>query len=120
MEQVTDGSLVPVCIHGTTMNAWEKIRESGLNKMGRTAIQMAVGLPGDPGVKSGIRGSVEVLIYVDVRRAMAAGIPFFRSMNNVICSPGPIPPECFGHVCRRSHGQSLLSNPFGQNQQRAC
>lgn len=56
---------------------------------------------------------MDCLIYIDVARAMDQGIPFFRSANNVICSPGPIPPTCFAHVARRSDGVSLLSSLFG-------
>ena len=75
--------------------------------MARNVINMAVGLPDNPDVKSGIRTNIEVLIYIDVARAMAAGIPFFRSANNVICSPGPIPLEFFAHVVRRTDNAIL-------------
>ena len=56
---------------------------------------MAIGLPEDGNVKSGIRNTSKILIYVDLPRAIGAGIPFFRSENNVILSPGPILPEFF-------------------------
>ncbi|CAN0056248.1 unnamed protein product, partial [Sphacelaria rigidula] len=52
--------------------------------MNRTHIHFATGLPGDNGVISGMRAGCKVLIYVDVAAAMADGIRFFRSTNNVI------------------------------------
>jgi 2'-phosphotransferase len=69
--------------------------------MSRHAIQMAVGMSGDPEVRSGIRSLAEVIIYVDVDRAMRQGLPFYRSKNNVICCPGLIPLDCFVVVVRR-------------------
>merc|ERR1712070_528657 len=89
MQRIEDPAEVPVCIHGTYEEAWEIISQSALDRMARNQIQMAVGLPGDSQVTSGIRRNIEVLIYVDVARCMEAGIPFFRSTNDVICSPGP-------------------------------
>lgn len=56
-------------IHGTTLEAWSIIKEMGLSKMGRNHVHCAVGLPGDPKVKSGIRKSSEVFIYIDVPKA---------------------------------------------------
>ena len=103
---------MPVCIHGTYEEAWGLIKASALDRMGRNEINMAVGLPEDPEVKSGVRNSIEVLIHIDVARAMAAGIPFFRSANNVICSPGPIPPEFFAHVVRRRDNVTLYQQSW--------
>jgi 2'-phosphotransferase len=108
LQEITDPDMLPVCIHGTYEAAWESIRRDALDRMSRNSIQMAVGLPEDKEVKSGVRESAQVLIYIDVRQAMAQGIRFFRSANNVICSPGPIPPSCFAHVTRRSDGASLM------------
>ncbi|CAB9519662.1 tRNA 2'-phosphotransferase [Seminavis robusta] len=101
---------VPVCVHGTYEDAFQNIlRTGGLNRMGRQAIQMAVGLPGDPEVRSGIRASVDVVIYIDVDRAVRQGLRFYRSANNVICCPGPIPVSCFIKAVRLRDG-SLIPN----------
>ena len=99
-------------MHGTYEGAWELIKASALDRMARNVINMAVGLPDNPEVKSGIRTNIEVLIYIDVARAMAAGVPFFRSANNVICSPGPILPEFFAHVVRRSDNEILYQQSW--------
>lgn len=55
---VDGGAILPVgveILHGTTSEAWEKIKESGgLNKMRRNHIHLARGRPGTPGVGSGM------------------------------------------------------------------
>ena len=117
LEEMTDPSHIPLCIHGTYEATWERIANDALDRMQRNMIQMAVGLPDDERVTSGVRVNAEVLIYIDVGRAMAAGVRFFRSANNVICSPGPIPPRFFAHVTRRRDGKSLLASSFGPDRE---
>jgi 2'-phosphotransferase len=107
MDRITHPDQIPLCIHGTYEEAWESIENMGLNRMQRNHIHMSTGLPDDPEVTSGIRPSTEVLIYINVQNAMAANIPFYRSHNGVICSPGPIPAQFFSHVMRRSDGHPL-------------
>ncbi|GME55895.1 putative tRNA 2 -phosphotransferase 1 protein [Neofusicoccum parvum] len=95
--------LPAVCVHGTTAAAWPAILASGgLRPMGRNHVHLAAGLPagfealeedGDDGepaqpVISGMRSSSRVLVYVDLARAMAAGVVFYRSANNVILTEG--------------------------------
>lgn len=119
METVDKVELVPLTqvesfprniVHGTSRKAWTKIKESGLSKMNRLHIHMAGGLLGDEGVTSGMRASSEVFIYVDAKKAVDAGIPFFKSSNNVILSPGNaegiIPVEYFLKV-ENSSGQPI-------------
>ena len=80
---------VQTAVHGTYHDAWAKIAASGgLSRMSRRHIHLAVGLPGDSGVVSGMRKSAQVLVFVDVARAIRAGIPFYKSDNNVILTPG--------------------------------
>ncbi|CEP12664.1 hypothetical protein [Parasitella parasitica] len=73
LEQITGPIDTPV-IHGTTRDAWEQIQHQGLSKMTRNHIHFAVGLPDDPHVKSGIRATSQVFIYVDVDKAQQDGI----------------------------------------------
>jgi len=75
-------------VHGTTVEAWNDIRCSGLCRMGRAHVHFAVGLPGDSGVISGMRKSCRVHIYVDALAILGAGIPLYRSANGVILCPG--------------------------------
>jgi 2'-phosphotransferase len=86
-------------IHGTTLKAWQEIKQKGISKMGRLHIHLASGKPDENHVISGVRSFSTVFIYIDVEAALAANIPFFESANGVILSPGDqdgfIPKECF-------------------------
>lgn len=81
------------CYHGTSRAAWASIQTTGLARMNRNAIQMAIGLPGDPAVHSGMRAICECVVEVDMVAAMEAKIEFFLSSNKVIVCKGPIPPQ---------------------------
>lgn len=104
MEKITEPLDTPV-IHGTTLQAWNQIKQQGISKMDRNHIHFAIGLPDDPKVKSGIRKSSTVFIYVDVDKARQGivyypqrclkhvlnpldGIVFYRSKNDVILTDG--------------------------------
>ena len=56
-------------IHGTNLNAWEKIKVEGLSTMNRTHIHFSPGLLGQDGVKSGMRKNCTVYIYIDFEKA---------------------------------------------------
>lgn len=45
-------------------------------------------MPADDEVISGMRSSCEVMISIDVASAMADGVRFYRSSNNVILTSG--------------------------------
>ncbi|KAJ4361654.1 tRNA 2'-phosphotransferase, partial [Ascochyta clinopodiicola] len=93
-------------VHGTNERAWTLIlKGGGLRRMTRTHIHFAAGLPKgfeplastnssvsetaatdaekEPPapVISGMRSSSTILIYIDINRALAAGIPFSVSSN---------------------------------------
>ncbi|KAJ5834493.1 hypothetical protein N7447_000519 [Penicillium robsamsonii] len=106
---LSDESKLPdTVVHGTFHATWPAILQSGgLRCMGRNHIHFATGpslesvlavhtddaaqgksKPGDSGVISGMRRDAQVLIYIDVRKALAAGVPFWRSENGVILSEG--------------------------------
>ncbi|KAK7046758.1 putative tRNA 2'-phosphotransferase [Favolaschia claudopus] len=76
-----------IAVHGTTRAAWESISVQGLSKMTRNHIHLAQGVVGE-GVISGMRGSSQILIFVDVQRAIDAGIQFSLSNNGVILTEG--------------------------------
>ena len=76
-------------VHGTYRKCWpEIVKSGGLNRMKRTHIHFAKGLPGDMGVISGMRQNCEVRIYIDVVKAIEAGFKFYESSNGVILCPG--------------------------------
>jgi 2'-phosphotransferase len=94
-------------VHGTYLSAWGAILASGgLKTMARRHIHLAAGLPGDSGVISGMRRSSEVFIWVDVVAAVRAGVPFYRSQNGVILTPGDaeglLPMSLFASVVERA------------------
>lgn len=103
-----------ICVHGTSFTAWKQIKASGgLSRMKRNHIHFANGLPAyhefqkNPElqkmfqsinvsprqsslleVKSGMRKTATVFIFIDVSEALKAGIKLYRSENEVILSPG--------------------------------
>jgi 2'-phosphotransferase len=111
MEAVTDAGRVPIAVHGTTIQNWEKIRASGLSRMQRQHVHFASGLPGEDGVISGMRARSQVLIYLDVKRSLAAGLKIYRSANGVILTPGLkdgfVPTALFEKVIDATTGRPL-------------
>lgn len=83
-----ENSAEGVVVHGTYKKAWDQIKKTGLSKMNRNHIHFAIGTPGESHVISGMRSSCQVLIYVDVAKALADGLDFFISENNVVLSGG--------------------------------
>lgn len=113
-----DSTLPETVVHGTYHSAWPLILNSGgLRCMGRNHVHFATGpslksvlaktgdgdgrdmepttdgnVQVDSGrVISGMRQDAQVLIYIDLRRALEAGFPFWRSENGVILSEGMLP-----------------------------
>lgn len=95
---------LPVCLHGTTFTAWKSIEVEGLKRMQRAHIHFTTHEPTEENrdkVLSGARMNSQVWIYVDMDKAMKAGIVFYRSRNGVILSAGQdgcIAPEYFERV----------------------
>lgn len=106
---LSDESKLPTTVvHGTFHSTWPVILQTGgLRCMGRNHIHFATGpslesvsavhnedaaqgksKPDESRVISGMRRDAQVLIYIDVRKALAAGVPFWRSENGVILSEG--------------------------------
>ncbi|XP_067031889.1 tRNA 2'-phosphotransferase 1-like isoform X1 [Acropora muricata] len=104
LELIIDHTKAPKVIHGTYRDCWEQIEVQGLSKMKRNHIHFAIGEPGEDGVISGIRGSCEILIYINLKKALNDGFKFYRSANNVILCPGNeegfLPPCYFQRVCQ--------------------
>jgi len=101
LQPITVPEELPLAVHGTNIKAWESISEQGLSRMKRNHVHLATGLPSS-GVKSGMRANSQVLIYIDIPKAMAAGLKFYLSSNGVVLSEGDkngfIPPELFERV----------------------
>ncbi|KAF6106876.1 tRNA phosphotransferase 1 [Phyllostomus discolor] len=58
-------------VHGTFWKHWPSILLKGLSCRGRTHIHLATGLPGDPGVISGMRPNCEVAVFINGPLALA-------------------------------------------------
>lgn len=105
LEEITNADQFPNVIHGTYTQSWNSIKSQGLKRMGRNHIHFAPGEPGSDGVISGMRGSCDVLIYIDLQKALNDGIKFYRSANNVILSPGDekgtLLPKYFANAVQR-------------------
>ncbi|CAN8286339.1 unnamed protein product [Cochlearia groenlandica] len=78
----------PVCVHGTYKRNLESILTSGLKRMNRLHVHFSCGLPTDGEVISGMRRDVNVLIYLDIKKALEDGIAFYISDNKVILTEG--------------------------------
>lgn len=96
MKRVT--TAYPMCIHGTDNNAIIAINESGLKPMDRKHVHMAVGLLTDSHVISGIRKSSNVIIHINMEKALKRGKRFYVSENNVILTPDTIESDLFDNV----------------------
>jgi len=85
---IINHTLYPIVVHGTFRRHMTSIKENGLCRMKRLHIHFAIGLLSDKNVKSGIHKNSEVLIYLDLAKAINDNIKFYISKNNVILSPG--------------------------------
>ena len=56
--------------------------------MGRNHVHFAVGRPGESEVISGMRNTCDILIELDLEKALKDGMKFYISKNKVILSSG--------------------------------
>ncbi|CAK0895605.1 unnamed protein product, partial [Prorocentrum cordatum] len=74
-------------VHGTYLEAWNKIRREGLNSMGRNHVHLCLGLPGS-GVISGMRSNATVAVFVDLASMLSSGVEVVQSPNGVVLTAG--------------------------------
>ncbi|KAF9244131.1 KptA family-domain-containing protein [Melanogaster broomeanus] len=89
LQPITSASDIPMAVHGTSRKAWKLIATEGLSKMTRNHIHLAQDVPGN-NVISGMRNSSQILIFVDVQKAIDAGIRFYLSTNGVVLTEGNV------------------------------
>jgi 2'-phosphotransferase len=82
LEEITE-PIVP-CFHGTYQSCIDSIQKNGLSIMSRGYIHFT----NDLHAKSGIRHDVNILVYINMKKAMENKIKFYKSENNVILSSG--------------------------------
>lgn len=142
------GNVPAVVVHGTYFAFWAAIvAAGGLKKMGRTHVHFSTGIPGDEGgggqhqhqqvhgvedevaggdeprVISGMRADAELLIFVDVERALRDGegddegkgkgaMKWWLSENHVVLTEGNaegvVPLKYFKEVRGRRQGVGVL------------
>jgi len=109
-----DPGLPTTCVHGTYRKYLDSILQKGIIPGGgfsaRKHVHFAPYEPGDGRVISGMRYNCEVAIYLNLKAAVIAGVPFFMSTNEVILSPGlhgVVPPTFISRVKDLTTGQWL-------------
>ncbi|ESQ28423.1 hypothetical protein EUTSA_v10019720mg, partial [Eutrema salsugineum] len=66
----------------------EEAPTSGLKRINRLHVHFSCGLPTDGEVISGMRRNVNVVIFLDIKKALEDGIAFYISDNKVILTEG--------------------------------
>ena len=94
LQNVDLNNLPDCCVHGTFRKHFESIKSKGLlagGKQGqgfRNHVHFSSFEPGDERVISGMRYDCEIAIWIDLKKAVEDGVPFYISTNQVILSPG--------------------------------
>ncbi|CAI0375183.1 unnamed protein product [Linum tenue] len=70
LQPILSADEVAVCVHGTYRKNLESILQSGLKRMERLHVHFSCGLPTDGEVISGMRRNVNVLIFLNVEKAL--------------------------------------------------
>ena len=105
-------------VHGTYYEPMPLIMKGGMNKMKRNHMHFALGTPGKAGVISGMRASCEIVIEINMAKAIYGEhkIPFYKSGNNVILSAGlddgSLPPQYFRTVLDFKKSKYIHEAPF--------
>ncbi len=95
-EKLLTQILIPCsCIHATNYRALESIKINGLNKMKRNTIHFSEKYPAEYISNENVivtnvvpKLRYQVLIFIDMEKAMKDGIKFWKSDNGVILSEG--------------------------------
>ena len=62
--------------------------QTGLSKMARNNVHMAIGLPDKKGVINGMKNSCDIFIEINLLKAIMLGqLKFYTSINKVVFSP---------------------------------
>ncbi|XP_020599335.1 tRNA 2'-phosphotransferase 1-like isoform X2 [Phalaenopsis equestris] len=88
LKPILSADELQVCVHGTYKKNLESILQYGLKRMERLHVHFASGLPSDGEVISGMRRDVNMLIFLDLRKALQDGMRFYVSDNKVILTEG--------------------------------
>ncbi|XP_039230724.1 tRNA 2'-phosphotransferase 1 isoform X2 [Drosophila yakuba] len=109
LERIMLVGQIPLAVHGTYHRHWESIRSQGLRRMNRNHVHFASSDETNSTL-SGFRSDCQILIYLNVEKVLADGVPIYRSSNNVLLCPGIkgiIHSSYFQRVVDRKTGQPL-------------
>ncbi|KAH9761774.1 2'-phosphotransferase [Citrus sinensis] len=116
LKPILSAEEVSVCVHGTYKRNLDSILESGLKRMKRLHVHFSCGLPtdGEPrhmfltedgtnfsAAHGSMRRDVNVLIFLNVRKALADGMKLYISDNKVVLTEGfdgVVPVEYFEKI----------------------
>lgn len=117
LEQVLPGHEPEICVHGTQMKFWPSILKKGLLAGSRMHVHFAPRLPpreaGDKEVVSGMRQVSDCIVFLDLPRALKAGLPVYKSSNEVFLTPGfegVVPASLFLKAVRRDDLSLIWTN----------
>ncbi|KAI3940030.1 hypothetical protein MKW98_029806, partial [Papaver atlanticum] len=88
LKPILSAEEAPVCVHGTYKRNLESILKNGLKRMERLHVHFSSGMPTDGEVISGMRRDVNIMIFLDVGKALKEGMKFYISENQVILTEG--------------------------------
>ena len=100
-EKISSPDDLPVAglaVHGTYLKFIDPIKSDGLKPMGRNGVHFATQEMGSDSMISGMRKSAQVLIYLDVEKALDEGLPLYLSSNKVLLCPQTVPPRFFKRI----------------------
>ena len=88
---------IPGAFHGSYKKNLESFKKEGVKRMNRFHIHIAKSLDAE----SGKRDSANLIVYVNMERAMIDGIKFYESINGVILTEGIdgiLPPQYLSYA----------------------
>ena len=133
---ITNPNSIPeTAVHGTFSGLWETILNSGgLRAMNRNHIHLATGPPlsnfinedgkwidtanrdavsDQKAVISGMRRDAQILIYIDIQKALNAGIQFWESENHVVLTEGVAKIDEIKKVLSTEYWHSVIEIKLG-------
>ena len=110
MKKLSPNDGIDKAYHGTTQANWILIEEEGLRSMNRKHVHLSLINQKDNGNDiAGIRGHSQVILEIDLKKALERGLTFYLSENNVVLTTDPIPRDLISLVKRgRKVNMSLI------------
>lgn len=105
LRPLTDPNQFQTILHGTYETNWRKIKKEGLNRMSRSHVHFTIGHIGETHVTSGMRSDCEIIVELDLKKALEGGLKFYYSTNNVVLTEGDdtgiVPPKYFKSTIKK-------------------